>query len=407
VTLEGLRITVPPRTKDDREAGEKAAETVEGPVLVDHVVARDAQLILVPSDPRKEPKIWAIHHLDLESAGFDRAMPFKATLSNPIPKGEIATTGTFGPWVKGDPGLAPLQGKYAFNDADMNTLKGLGGKLTSTGEFSGRLEEIDVKGKATIPDFSIDIGGAPVPLTTTFHTVVDGTNGNTYLKQVSAKLAETGITASGAVVSHPGVKGRTVDLDVTIEDGRVQDVLHLAMKSSKPPMLGRIAMKAKLLLPPGDRKVPDRLNLEGRFVLENARFTDAQVQEQIAMLSRRAQGKKPDEPVGAISSTMGGTFTLKDGTIRFTPFRFGVPGADVRINGVYGLRSEQLDFTGDLLMRASVSEAAGGGIKSFLLKPFDPLFRDERTRGSRLPITIKGPREKPKFGLQWGKVLKQ
>src|SRR5262245_54062895 len=277
-------------------------------------------------------------------------MPFKATLNNPIPKGEIATTGTFGPWMKGDAGLTPLKGKYAFNNADLNTIDGIGGRLTSTGEFSGRLGEIDVKGKATIPDFSIDVGGAPVPLTTGFHTVVDGTNGNTYLKQVNAKLVETDIDASGAIVSRPGVKGRTVDLDVTIRNGRVQDVLHLATKSAKPSMLGQIGMKAKLLLPPGDRKVADRLRLDGRFVLENARFADPGVQDQIAMLSRRAQGKKEGEPVGAIASTMSGAFRLEDGTIRLSPFRFGVPGADVQVSGVYGLRSEQLDFSGDLLM---------------------------------------------------------
>ena len=406
VMLDGLRITIPPRTKNDKEAGAKAVGAVEGPVLVDHVVAKDAQLILVPRDPRKEPKIWAIHSLDLESVGFDRSMPFEATLSNPIPKGEIATTGTFGPWIKGEPGLTPVQGKYAFNRADMNTIKGLGGTLASTGQFTGRLDQIDVQGKATIPDFSIDVGGSPVPLTTEFHTVVDGTNGKTYLKQVTAKLAETDIEASGAVESHPGIKGRTVSLDVTIRNGRVQDVLHLAMKSAKPPMLGQMAMHAKLLLPPGEKKVSDRLDLDGRFVLENARFTDPEVQEQIAMLSRRAQGKKPDEPVGVISSTMRGTFKMRDGAIRFDPFRFGVPGADVQIVGSYGLRSEQVDFSGDLLMTASVSEAAGGGIKGFLLKPFDPLFRDKNTKGSRVPITIKGPREKPKFGLNWGKVFK-
>jgi hypothetical protein len=83
-----------------------------------------------------------------------------------------------------------------------------------------------------------------------------------------------------------------------------------------------------------------------------------------------------------------------------------VPGADVQIVGTYGVRTQQLDFTGDLLMNASVSDAAGGGIKGFLLKPFNPLFRDKRTKGSRVPITIKGPREKPKFGLNWGKVFK-
>ena len=131
-----------------------------------------------------------------------------------------------------------------------------------------------------------------MPLTTEFHTVVDGTNGNTYLKQVKAKLAETEIEASGAVESHPGVKGRTVSLDVTIRNGRVQDVLHLAMKSAKPPMLGQMAMQAKLLVPPGDRKVSDRLDLDGRFVLDNARFTDPQVQEQIAMLSSAGPGEK-------------------------------------------------------------------------------------------------------------------
>ena len=104
VTLDGLRITIPPKTKNDKEAGTKAVGTVEGPVLIDHVVARDAQLIMVPSDPRKEPKIWAMHVLDLESVGFDRAMPFEATLSNPIPKGRSPRRGTFGPWVKGDRG---------------------------------------------------------------------------------------------------------------------------------------------------------------------------------------------------------------------------------------------------------------------------------------------------------------
>jgi hypothetical protein len=406
VELAGLRITIPPRTRDDKEAGKKAATTVdEGPVLIDHVVARDAQLIIVPKDPRKEPKVWAIHHLDLESVGFNRAMPFEATLTNPIPKGEIATTGTFGPWSKREPGFTPLSGKYNFNRADLNTIKGIGGILTSDGEFSGQLEQIEVKGKTSTPDFSIDVGGSPVPLNTTFHAVVDGTNGNTYLKQVDAKLQDTAISAAGAIESHPGVKGRHINLDVKIIDGRIQDVLRLAVKSKQPVMLGRMAMQAKLQLPPGKGPVSDRLNLDGRFVLENAHFTDAKVQEQIAMLSRRAQGKKPTDPMGRIDSDMRGRFVLRDGAIRFDPFGFDVPGADVEIRGLYGLRSQQLDFSGTLAMDASVLKAAGGGIKGFLLKPFDPLFR-KQGKGAILPITIKGPREQPKFGLEWGKVFK-
>ena len=132
VELDGLRITIPPRTPDDKQAGGKAATTVTGPVLIDRVTARDAQLILMPKDPRKEPKVWAIHGLGLESVGFNRSMPFTATLTNPIPEGEIATKGSFGPWVKGDPGLSPVSGRYTFDRADLNTIKGIGGILKST-----------------------------------------------------------------------------------------------------------------------------------------------------------------------------------------------------------------------------------------------------------------------------------
>jgi hypothetical protein len=406
VELDGLRITIPPRTPDDKEVGGKAATTVTGPVLIDHVTARDAQLILVPKDPGKEPKIWSIHGLAMESVGFNRQMPFTATLTNPIPEGEIATKGSFGPWVKGDPGMSPVSGKYTFDRADLNTIKGIGGILKSTGQFSGRLDEIDVRGHTSTPDFRIDVGGAPVPLETDFHAVVDGTNGNTYLKQVDGKLGETAISAAGAIESRPGVKGRTVNLDVAIKDGNLQDVLRLAVKAEKPVMLGRIALQAKLLLPPGKTPVVDRLDLDGRFALEETHFTDAGVQKQISILSVRAQGKNPDEaPAGKIHSNMRGQFVLRDGTLRLNPVSFDVPGASVRLNGAYGLRSEQLNFEGTLAMQASASEAIGG-IKGFFIKPFDPLLHDHNGKGALVPITVTGPRGEPKFGVQWGKVFK-
>lgn len=405
VELDGLRITIPPRSIHDREAGSQAGAITAGPVLIDVVTSKDAQLVIVPKDPRKEPKIFAIHDLRLESVGFDRAMPFVATLTNPIPTGEIATRGTFGPWVKGDPGNTPVSGKYAFDRADLNTIKGIGGILKSLGEFSGQLDEIDVRGTTSTPDFSIDAGGTPLALETTFHAVVDGTNGNTYLKQVDGKLEETGISAAGSIDSQPGVKGRTVKLDVKITNGRIQDVLKLAVRTPKPVMTGRIALQAQLLLPPGGAKVIDRLQLDGRFVMEDTQFTDAGVQQKLADMSRRAQGKKPEEPIGKITSDMRGRFVLKDGTIRFAPIGFALPGADIQLTGAYGIRSEVLDLSGTLSMDATVSAAAGGGIKGFFLKAVDPVFR-KHGKGAEIPITIKGSRTQPAFGVQWGKVFK-
>jgi hypothetical protein len=405
VELDGLRITIPPRTGHDKDSGNKTVEAAAGPVLIDRVVASDAQLVIVPDDPAKAPKIWAIHHLDLEAVGVNRSMPFTATLTEPIPKGEIAAKGSFGPWVKDAPGLTPVSGHYSFDHADLATIDGIGGILSSTGTFEGILSRIGVQGTTKTPDFRLDLGGSPVPLETAFDAVVDGTNGNTYLNSVQGKLGATPITASGAIVSAPHVKGRTVSIDMVVHDGRLEDVLQLAVSAPRPVMRARLALRASMTLPPGHKPVADRLQLSGRFQLERAEFTDAGVNRQIATLSQHAQGRKPEETAARVASDMRGEFTMRDGRIHFDPVRFGVPGADVQLVGGYNLRNEQLDFAGTLAMDATVSRAMGGGIKGFFLKPFDPIFRKEG-RGAIVPITVAGPRGDPKFGVQWGKVLK-
>jgi hypothetical protein len=54
------------------------------------------------------------------------------------------------------------------------------------------------------------MSGNPVPLTTEFEVGVDGTNGNTVLKPVRARLGSTNLTTSGAVLKHEGDKQRTI-----------------------------------------------------------------------------------------------------------------------------------------------------------------------------------------------------
>lgn len=405
VTLEGLTITIPPRSDHDRESGRAAAsQTREGPVIIQEVIATNAALVLVPREAAKQPKRFDIHDLRLESVGFDRSMPFHATLTNPLPKGLIDATGAFGPW-HAEPGLTPVKGRYTFKNADLNTIKGIAGTLSSEGEFSGQLAEIDVRGTTSTPNFSVDVGGRPLPLDTTFHAVVDGTNGDTYLKRVDAKFLETALTASGAITGEPGLKGRTVVLDVTMQHGKIDDVLRMAVKSPKPVMSGTLALQTALRIPPGPAKVADRLELDGRFALDDARFTDPSVHSKLVTLSRRSQGKDQSEPNGRVLSGMRGVFAVKDGVARFKALTFSVPGADVDLAGAYGLRSEQLDFTGTFSMQATISEAAGGGLKGLALKAVDPLFK-QGDRGAVLPIKIHGTREKPEFGLDVKKALK-
>jgi len=62
--------------------------------------------------------------------------------------------------------------------------------LSSVGEFTGQLNNIVVDGTTETPDFSLDTANHPMPLHTKFHAVVDGTNGDTYLQPVDARLTE-------------------------------------------------------------------------------------------------------------------------------------------------------------------------------------------------------------------------
>lgn len=405
VELRGLRITIPPKKAHDRNEAAQTGLAMGGPVLIDHLVSDNAELVFIPDDPHKHTKTFAVHHLALESVGFQRLIPFRAILTNPIPHGEIASTGKFGPWVADDPGSTPVIGSYSFEKVDLSTIHGIRGSLTSKGGFTGELARLDVSGTTSSPDFQLQSTGLPMPLETRFHVLVDGTNGNTYLDHVDATLGETELTVSGAVVAHPGEPGRTVEIDASIPRGRLQDVLRVAVDSERPVMVGAIALKTKVVLPPGDVDVADRLQLDGEFALEDSRFTDREVQEKVVMLSRRSRGRAPDaRDAQPVFTNMRGKFTLRNGTIRFKPLAFEVPGADIELAGLYGVKSGRLNLEGTMKMQVPVSKAAGGW-RGLLLKPFDPLFRG-RHAGTVLPIHVNGTRKDPQFGVDWKKALR-
>jgi hypothetical protein len=413
VELEKLHISIPPggvRPVAGTSGGDpEGPRSPDGPAssasvrpIVDEIVSRSATLEIVPRDPRKLPRVFEIHDLVMRGFGDEGGAAFQAALTNPTPRGNVTTHGTFGPWHAEEPGRTPVRGEYTFEDANLDTIKGIGGILSSSGSYSGALERIAVRGETDTPDFSLDLAGQPVPLTTRFEAVVDGTNGDTWLERVEARLAETTIAARGAVVRARDVKGRRTSLDVTIEDGRIEDVLMLAVKSASPVMTGRMRLKTTLLLPAGDQDVVDKLELSGTFRLDRARFTNMSIQERINTLSRRGKGDTSDEGPNVVSR-LSGTFKLRNGRLSFTNLSFAVPGSVVQIAGTYDLRREVLDFRGHLLLDASLAETTTGW-KAVAATIAQPLF-SRPGGGSKLPIRISGPRQKPEFGLDMRRAL--
>lgn len=412
VELDSLALYIPPGGMksigaaakdgaDDRKTENSPSDISR--LRIDEIVAHAAELQIASKDPGKLPRVFDIHDLHIYGFGHQNGADFRALVTNPKPEGRVATTGRFGPWQRDEPRTTPIRGEYTFKDANLDTIKGLGGILSSRGKYSGRLERIEVTGDTDTPAFSIDVAGQPVPLTTRFKAVVDGTNGNTFLEQVDARLLESHIHARGAVVRTEDVKGRKVELDITIDNARIEDLLKLAMKGSKSPLTGAVKVNTKFLLPAGKEDVVERLQLAGTFALAHARFTNFNVQKRISSLSQRAQGDETPDEGESVVSQMGGAFTLKDAALRFSNLTFAVPGAAVQLAGLYHLQTEALDFTGHLLLDASLSDTTSGA-KAVLATIAQPFFR-RPGGGSKLPIRVGGTRQKPQFGLDVKKAL--
>ena len=330
VTLDGLEIQVPPKGErsslgsQDAAQETPAAKTGSSNVVIEAVLIRNARLSILPKDKTKVPLRFDIHDLRLESAGKDVAMKYTAVLTNPKPPGEIHASGDFGPWAAGEPGDTPLDGNYLFDHADLGIFNGIAGILRSTGKFEGSLSSITARGEATVPDFRLKRAGNPVPLSTTFEVLVDGTNGNTELKPVVATLGSTHFTTTGFVVRHNGDTRKTITLEALMPAGNLRDVLLLAMKG--PPMMeGTLKLNTKIGVPPLDQIVKEKLLLDGTFEITNGKFLRSKIQEKINALSRRGQGKTADEEIDQAVDKMSGDFKLADESITFRTLAFAIP----------------------------------------------------------------------------------
>jgi hypothetical protein len=465
VRLAGLRIVVPPRSERDKLKGIESAVTRQSPspassgpdngnpekpvasvpapgstngpepqqskssvmlrrVIVERIDCENAQLILETDKPDKLPLEFAIANIQLTNVVPGEAMAFKAELTNPKPRGVIHSTGRVGPWQTIDPGETPVSGTYTFDHADLSTFKGIAGILASNGSYTGTLRDIQADGKADVPDFRLSHFGNPVALHTEFHARVDGTNGDTWLEPVEATLGHSHFTTRGQVVrvkqAHvQGLQevssanlppladqGHDIQLTVDVDRGRIEDFLHLASKSPTPVLTGDLGVKASLHIPPGKDPVYQRIIVDGKFKLDDAKFSSDKIQGRIEELSLRGQGhpgdiKKTDPD--QVSSQMDGEFHMAGAVINLPEIHYNVPGAAIQLNGHYALEG-MMHFEGTARMQATVSQMVGGW-KGLLLKPADRFFKKDGA-GTLVPIQIRGAHDAPEFSIDFGRMKK-
>jgi AsmA-like C-terminal region len=400
VRLIGLQMNTPPHQPGAPPVFKKSDEDLSRkyPIIVDDIHADDALLLILRAQPGKKPEDFEIHHLEINHFSFDRPANFHAILTNPTPRGEINSVGLFGPWQPEDPSTLPIDAKYDFENADFSTIKGISGTMNSTGAFKGPLNYLVVHGETDTPNFALNIAAHREPLHTDYDAIVDGTNGNVILNSVLAKLRNSTLHVKGEVVDmKPGVRGRTIKLDVLSQDARIEDFLWLTVKADPPIMTGSARLKAQIEIGEADTDILQRMTIHGQFGVGDAEFTSSTVQGKIDTLSKRAQGKPKATDLGTAVSELKGTFVQDNGLIAFQELTFSVEGASIQLAGTYQMTTGEMDFRGKLHMEAKLSQTTTG-VKSFFLKAVDPFFKG-KNGGTDLPIKITGTKDHPVFGL--------
>ncbi len=416
VRVEGMELHIPPPGNRGRwnEAPIDPSDPKLKPKIafvVNQLECRDVRLFIEsgqsgPDHVRKPPLQFDIAALDLTNVGRNQAMLYDAQLTNPKPIGAIHATGHFGPWAngldKGLPGQTPIDGDYSFDGADLGTIRGIGGTLSSAGHFGGILDRIAIDGHTDTPHFSLDLSRHSLPLHTEFHAVVDGTDGDTYLEPVRARLASSFFTTRGKIVKIGG-EGHDIQLDVDIPHGAMQDFLELAVKTDPPLLSGALNMHARLHIPPGRERVAEKLSLVGSFSLNAVRFNRPKLQDRVDALSAKAQGKPQDlqaagkNQAAQVRSQIAANISINRGVMSVTDLHYSIPGAAVLLNGVYSMDGKLFEFRGHVRTEATASQMVGGW-KGMLLQPFDRLLQ-KHGAGLELPVEISGTEGDPHFGL--------
>jgi hypothetical protein len=420
VTVDGMQLTIPPKQANSGTLvpREKTLGKLKLSILMDRIICHNLTLTIATNQPGKLPLVFAIQDLTLNDVGSGKPFPFQAALINPKPVGNIQTSGNFGPWRADDPRETTVNGAFTFAHADLSTIKGIAGTLSSTGNYTGTLGEIGVVGATDTPDFALDLSEHPVNLHTQFNATVDGTNGDTILNSVHATLLHTVLNVTGKVVrvaedqaaastaSEPTPHGHLINLSVTSDQARIEDLLRLGVKTSPPLMQGALTLHANINIPPGHISITQKMRIAGTFAIRSVTFSNPQWQTTVDKLSERASGN-PEQAnatdAARVTSAMSGNFALANAMLDIPKLDYQVPGAQVDVAGKYSLDGQTFDFNGIVRTQATASQMLTGW-KSLLAMPLDRFFK-KNGAGLQVPIKISGTRSTPKFGLDMDKLF--
>ena len=397
VDIKGLHVVIPPvgsrASREDFPPG--SSGDFGGPdTAVETLVIHGAVLDIMRKNGGRYT--YAIQRLIMRNVQRGQAASYSVDMENAHPAGHIQATGFFGPLNPKNLEGTPVSGKFAFTDVQLDQIGQLHGTLASEGHFSGALSAIEVYATGSTPGLGVATG-RPAPVNGSVQCTVNALNGDMVLQHIEVKTGETAVEARGTVLGESGAP-KTTDIDLTVTEGRVQDLLHPFLEDP-PPVTGAVTLKAHAHLVPQHDKMAflERLTMHGGFILPGERLTNRDTEQALTGFSERAQGLKspksdqqPGEadPAADVVSSLEGQVKIRDGVVSTDRLTFAIPGASAELRGSYDLRNQTVHLTGDLKMESDISHATTG-FKSVLLKPLALFFKRQHA-GAVVPIAVTG-----------------
>jgi len=403
VQVIGLHVLVPAKNTDGHSSSVMPLTDSNSnrSLAIAEIRADGAVLEFMSSRHDQEPFKLEVHQLILDHVGEDGPIFYRATLLNTEPPGEIRSTGQFGPWNSEAPGTTPVSGSYTFNHANLGVFEGIAGMLSSQGKFSGTLEHIESGGGADVPNFQVSSSKHIVHMSTEFQALVDGTNGDTYLQSVRSHFQRTTVLSSGGVTGQPGQHGKMVVLEMTVKDGRIDDLLRLITEEKNPSLTGSVTLHARVKVPPGSMGFLQKLDLEGDFGVGNERFTNAAVQAPLNRLTESARGenkKQQAEDPETVLSNLKGHVSVRNGIATLSNVSFTAPGTLAQIRGTYNLLDKTVNLQGVLHTNGKLADTTSG-FKALVLKGVGPFLKKKSV--TIVPFTVTGKVTDPSFALDF------
>jgi hypothetical protein len=402
VRVVGMHVIVPPET---HEGANNRVALNTGPggssLVISKITADGAALEFMREDRNGKPYVLMIDHLGITDVGSGTPMHYQATLTNTEPPGVIRAEGKFGPWNPNDVGATPVSGTYTYDHIELSHFQSIYGVAHAHGQFAGPLSRMETHGSVDVSGFRIEGSSHAVPLATTFQATVNGTNGDVLLNPAVARFRRTRIEVRGWIAGRAGDKGKAASFDVTVPEGRVDDLLYLFTKD-QPGMTGNVTVAGKFLWPPGPRKFLEKIRMDMAFGMNGSRFTSPNTQGSIDRISESARGEKKkeqDEDLRTVLSQVHGSIQVRNGIAAISNGSFQVPGADAAVHGTYNLLNQRVDLHGTLDTRGHLSDTTSG-FKALVLKAVTPLFK--KSGPTRIvPFEITGAYGTTTVGIDW------